>query len=208
MYIAKLDNSVLKFDFLRGLVISHQILECTLNEDFDPETALENDENVIETLKKCTVYRYINDINEESEVLNLDEINLIVFKYIIGIKKTSTNILYQATYMNGKTILANTKSRIVSQLSNNKIDSNSVTGLNQLVLSLMNEIKKNLTKNSPIVLHLHNFKDYESSLIIKSLAIYNQINVQAVVLTNTNPHNGCRPSKIKTNARLNFQTPF
>lgn len=205
MYIAKLNNSVLKSDFLQGLVISHQILEYTINEDFSPETLMENDEKVIETLKKCSVYRYIN---EESEVLNLDEINLIVFKYIIGIKKTSTNLFYQVTYMDGKTILANTKSKIVTQLSNNKIDSNSVTGLNQIILSLINEIKKTLTKNSPIVLHLHNFKDYESSQIIKRLAIYNQINVQAVVLTNTNPHNGCRPSKIKTNARLNFQIPF
>jgi SLT domain-containing protein len=205
MYIAKLNNSVLKSDFLQGLVMSHQILEYTINEDFDPETIVESDEKVKETLKKCSVYRYIN---EESEVLNLDEINLIVFKYIIGIKKTSTNLFYQVTYMDGKTILANTKSKIVTQLSNNKIDSNSVTGLNQIILSLINEIKKTLTKNSPMVLHLHNFKDYESSQIIKRLAIYNQINVQAVVLTNTNPHNGCRPSKIKTNARLNFQVPF
>ena len=55
------------------------------------------------------------------------------------------------------------------------------------------------------MLHLHDFKDYESTLILNTLTSQHKINIRAVVLTNTNPHNGCRPPKIKTKTRLNFQ---
>jgi hypothetical protein len=107
--------------------------------------------------------------------------------------------------MNGEIIVANTKNKILSKLETYKIDSNSVTGLNQLILNLINEIKKTVTKDSPVMLHLHDFKDYESTLILNTLTSQHKINIRAVVLTNTNPHNGCRPPKIKTKTRLNFQ---
>ena len=45
----------------------------------------------------------------------------------------------------------------------------------------------------------------EYNQIIKKLSIQHKLNIKTVVLTNTNPHNGCRPSKIKTKKYLNFQ---
>ena len=192
-------NNILKYipslNTIRHVIDSYNLLESLLDIKLD-------DEEELTPLKNMKAYLFANKIQNN---LELEDPNLVLFKYIIGIKKTPTNLLYHATHMNGEIIVANTKNKILSKLETYKIDSNSVTGLNQLILNLINEIKKTVTKDSPVMLHLHDFKDYESTLILNTLASQHKINIRAVVLTNTNPHNGCRPPKIKTKTRLNFQ---
>jgi hypothetical protein len=202
MYIAKLNSSDIPRNLSYGITFSHDILEYTTNSGFSIELLEKNKNTMLNTIINHKIYKFINETENK---LHLNKINLVQFKYIIGIKKTSTNLLYHATHMNGEIIVANTKSKIVTQLNTYKINSNSVTGLNQIILSLINEIKYKLTKKSPVVLHLHDFKDYESRRIIKTLSIKHKINIKAVVLTNTNPHNGCRPPKIKTKTYINFE---
>ena len=195
MFINNITKYIPSLNTIKNVIDSYNLLENLLNIELDNEEELT-------PLKNMKVYSFTNKIQN---ILELEDPNLVIFKYIIGIKKTPTNLLYHATHMNGEIIVANTKNKILSKLETYKIDSNSVTGLNQLILNLINEIKKTVTKDSPVMLHLHDFKDYESTLILNTLATQHKINIRAVVLTNTNPHNGCRPPKIKTKTRLNFQ---
>lgn len=195
MFINNIIKYIPSLNTIRHVIDSYNLLESLLDIKLD-------DEEELTPLKNMKAYLFANKIQNN---LELEDPNLVLFKYIIGIKKTPTNLLYHATHMNGEIIVANTKNKILSKLETYKIDSNSVTGLNQLILNLINEIKKTVTKDSPVMLHLHDFKDYESTLILNTLASQHKINIRAVVLTNTNPHNGCRPPKIKTKTRLNFQ---
>ena len=195
MFINNIIKYIPSLNTIRHLIDSYNLLESLLDIKLD-------DEEELTPLKNMKAYLFANKIQNN---LELENPNLVLFKYIIGIKKTPTNLLYHATHMNGEIIVANTKNKILSKLETYKIDSNSVTGLNQLILNLINEIKKTVTKDSPVMLHLHDFKDYESTLILNTLASQHKINIRAVVLTTTNPHNGCRPPKIKTKTRLNFQ---
>lgn len=195
MFINNIIKYIPSLNTIRHVIDSYNLLESLLDIKLD-------DEEELTPLKNMKAYLFANKIQNN---LELEDPNLVLFKYIIGIKKTPTNLLYHATHMNGEIIVANTKNKILSKLETYKIDSNSVTGLNQLILNLINEIKKTVTKDSPVMLHLHDFKDYESTLILNTLTSQHKINIRAVVLTNTNPHNGCRPPKIKTKTRLNFQ---
>lgn len=195
MFINNIIKYIPSLNTIKHVIDSYNFLESLLDIKLD-------DEEELTPSKNMKAYLFANKIQNN---LELEDPNLVIFKYIIGIKKTPTNLLYHATHMNGEIIVANTKNKILSKLETYKIDSNSVTGLNQLILNLINEIKKTVTKDSPVMLHLHDFKDYESTLILNTLASQHKINIRAVVLTNTNPHNGCRPPKIKTKTRLNFQ---
>lgn len=194
MFINNIIKYIPSFNTIKNVINSYNLLESLLDIKLDEEEELT-------PLKNMKAYLFTNKIQNN---LELEDPNLVIFKYIIGIKKTPTNLLYHATHMNGEIIVANTKNNILSKLETDKIGSNSVTGLNQLILNLINEIKKTVTKDSPVMLHLHDFKDYESTLILNTLATQHKINIRAVVLTNTNPHNGCRPPKIKTKTRLSF----
>ena len=195
MFINNIIKYIPSLNTIRHVIDSYNLLESLLDIKLD-------DEEELTPLKNMKAYLFANKIQNN---LELEDPNLVLFKYIIGIKKTPTNLLYHATHMNGEINVPNTKNKILYKLETYKIDSNSVTGLNQLILNLINEIKKTVTKDSPVMLHLHDFKDYESTLILNTLASQHKINIRAVVLTNTNPHNGCRPPKIKTKTRLNFQ---
>jgi hypothetical protein len=194
MFINNIIKIIPSFNVIKSIIYSYTLLEKSLN--------IKLDNLELTTLANMKAYFFTNETRNK---LELEDPNLVIFKYVIGIKKTPTNLLYHATHTNGEIIIANTKNKILSKLETYKIDSNSLTGLNQLILSLINEIKESVTKNSPVVLHLHDFKEYESTQILNILSIQHNINIRAVVLTNANPHNGCRPPKIKTKTRLNFK---
>jgi len=150
-------------------------------------------------LKNLVVYKYRNILKKTTS--NLPHINL--FDYIIGIKNTPTNFMYHTAKTNGEVIIANTQNKIITALQLSNISSNSLIGLNHLLLALINNTKDKIPMKSSIILHLQDFKESNVHIIIKTLSEFYEI--KTVVLTNRNPHNGCRPSKIKINKSTTFQ---
>jgi hypothetical protein len=189
MFLNRLTKVCPTLPIVEGTLISFDVLENSLNNNIELIA--------FHQLRDMEVYKYNKFENAESDNLDAE-----IFEYVIGIKTTPTNLLYHATHMNGNIITSNTQNKILSELRGFKINSNAMTGLHHLLLALINETKNKIAESSPIILHLHDFKDHNVFQILHTLSEY--YNIRAVVLTHTNPHNGCRPPKIKTKQSLVF----
>lgn len=192
MFLNRLTKVYPTLPIVEGTIISFDVLENSLNNNIELIAF-----HQLKHLENMEVYQYNKFENAESDNLDAE-----IFEYVIGIKTTPTNLLYHATHMNGNIITSNTQNKILSELRTFKINSNAMTGLHHLLLALINETKNKIAESSPIILHLHDFKDHNVYQILHTLSEY--YNIKAVVLTHTNPHNGCRPPKIKTKQSLTF----
>ena len=193
MFLNRLTKIYPTLSIVEGTLISFDVLESTLNLNTELIAF-----HQLKHLESMEVYQYHKLEHTESDNLDTE-----IFEHVIGIKTTPTNLLYHATHMNGNIITSNTQNKILSELQGFKINSNAMTGLHHLLLALINETKHKIAENSPIMLHLHDFKDHTVYKILHTLSDF--YNIRAVVLTHTNPHNGCRPPKIKTSRPLMFQ---
>jgi hypothetical protein len=152
-------------------------------------------------VKKVKVYKY--------QKLKQSKLKLKtgIFKYMIGIKKTSTNLYYNVTKTNGRVITSDTKNRVLSKAIDPTQNPNTKkTDLDYVLKAIQHETKHKIKKFFPTLLHVQNFKQYIIKKILKSLLPF--YNIKALIITNTNPHNGCRPPKIKTNRRLKFSKQY
>ena len=192
MFLNRLTKVYPTLPIVEGTIISFDVLENSLNNNIELMAF-----HQLKHLENMEVYQYNKFENAESDNLDAE-----IFEYVIGIKTTPTNLLYHATHMNGDIITSNTQNKILSELRAFKINSNAMTGLHHLLLALINETKNKIAESSPIILHLHDFKDHNVFQILHTLSEY--YNIRAVVLTHTNPHNGCRPPKVKTKQSLVF----
>ena len=192
MFLNRLTKVYPTLPIVEGTIISFDVLENSLNNNIELIAF-----HQLRHLENMEVYQYNKFENAESDNLDAE-----IFEYVIGIKTTPTNFLYHATHMNGDIITSNTQNKIFSELRAFKINSNAMTGLHHLLLALINETKNKIAESAPIILHLHDFKDHNVFQILHTLSEY--YNIRAVVLTHTNPHNGCRPPKIKTKQSLVF----
>lgn len=193
MFLNKLTKIYPTLPIIEGTLISLDVLENTLN--FNTELIAFHQ---LKHLENMEVYQY-----HKLEYTKSSNLNTEIFEHVIGIKTTPTNLFYHATHMNGNIITSNTQNKILSELQDFKINSNAMTGLHHLLLALINETKYKMTESSPIMLHLHDFKDHNVFKILHTLSDF--YNIRAVVLTFTNPHNGCRPPKMKTKQQLMFR---
>ena len=152
-------------------------------------------------LRKIKVYKY--------QKLKQSELKLKtnIFKYIIGLRKTSTNIYYNVAKINGEVIVSNTKNRILAEVIDPTQNPNTrKSDLYYMIKAIKRETKNKMKRSFPCVLQIQNFRRYVIKTIYKDLKRF--CNIKAVVVTNTNPHNGCRPPKIKTNTKLRFSRHF
>lgn len=193
MFLNKLTKIYPTLSIVEGTLLSFDVLENTLN--LNTELIAFHQLTHLESME---VYQYSKLEHAESDSLDTE-----IFEHVIGVKMTPTNMLYHATHMNGNIITSNTQNKILSELQAFKINSNTMTGLNHLLLALINETKHKIAESSPTILHLHDFKDHHVFQILHILSGF--YNIKAVVLTHTNPHNGCRPPKIKTRQHLMFR---
>lgn len=189
MFVNRLTKIDPTLSIVEGTLVSFDVLESNLNNNIQLVA--------FHQLRDMEVYQYDKLENTESDSLDTE-----IFEYVIGIKTTPTNLFYHATHMNGNIITSNTQNKILSKLRAFKINSNAMTGLHHLLVALINETRNKIEESSPIILHLHDFKDHNVYQILQTLSEF--YNIRAVVLTNTNPHNGCRPPKIKTKQSLTF----
>jgi hypothetical protein len=149
--------------------------------------------------KKIRVYKY--------QKLKQSKLKTEMFKYIIGIKKTSTNLYYNVAKIDGKILMSNTKNRILSKLVDPTQSPNTrKTDLYYVLKAIKHETKRKMKRSFPTILHVQNFKQYFIKRILKNLRRF--CNIKALIITNTNPHNGCRPPKIKTNTKQRFSKHY
>lgn len=191
-----------------------------LNKVYEDHDAIKNDNKNLELFlnifsnifKKPTTFKISKQLKRVKRIkvykyqkLKQSKLKLKtgIFKYIIGIKKTSTNLYYNVTKTNGRVITSDTKNRILSKAIDPTQNPNTKkTDLDYLLKAIQDETKNKIKKSFPTILHVQNFKQYIIKKILKNLFPF--CNIKALIITNTNPHNGCRPPKIKTNRRLRF----
>jgi hypothetical protein len=190
MFLSKLikENSI--GSLIENVELSVDLLENTLNENIEFMELEQSEEP-----ENFEVYKYVTEDNEDIEM----------FEYIVGIKITATNLSYHVTHMNGEIITSSTKSQILPEserLTFKRSPSAVRTSLNYLLQALINGSYNEMASTSSIVLHLHDFRQPQIKQVYKTLSQH--FNIKSIVTTSTNPHNGCRPSKIKTKHTLRF----
>jgi hypothetical protein len=154
----------------------------------------------IKHFRKIKIYKYQKLKQSRLRLKRKAEI----FRYVIGLKKTSTNLYYSVTKINGEVILSNTKNRILSKIVDPTQNPNTrKTDLYYLLKALRRETKRKMKRAFSTILYVQNFRRYYIKKILRNLSRF--CNIKALVVTNANPHNGCRPPKIKTNTKLRFR---
>lgn len=155
----------------------------------------------LKRIKKVKVYKY-QKLKQSKLKLKTQ-----MFKYIIGLRKTSTNLYYSVTKIDGKVIISNTKNRILSkQVDPTQNPNTRKTDLYYVLKAIKRETRHKMVRSFPTILHVQNFKQYFIKKILRDLLKFCYI--KALIVTNTNPHNGCRPPKIKTNKKLKFSKHY
>ena len=130
---------------------------------------------------------------------NFKSQNLI--KYIIGISIYNTNIIIYLSDIKGTIkFFCTTGSLGIKRKQKKK----KIAVLIKLIKFMMSKIKF-VSKNDLIALHLKNFNDRLGSFTSSFLAKY--YNIELIRINNNQPHNGCRPRKLKRKKRrkLNFE---
>lgn len=158
----------------------------------------------LKRLKRRKVYKYLK--LKQSKL----KLKTGIFRYVIGLKKTSTNLYYNVAKIDGKVVLYNTKNRVLAKFIEPTQNPNTrKSDLYYMLKAIKHETRNKMRRNSlsfPCLLHVQNFKRYVVKEILKKLSRF--CNIRALIITNTNPHNGCRPPKIKTNTKLRFSTNY
>jgi hypothetical protein len=192
--------SFLRITCFRSIFLLSDFLDISLS-FFEERDFSTEQRQFYEVIPGVKVVQYGKDFPEISSSLES-----VMLSYIIGIKLTSTNIIYHVSDMKGQIIVANTQNRILAELHTMKKESNSnsITGLTHTLQALSNEAQTKIRSDKEqIVLHLRDFPEKNVRHIAETLA--ESLNIRVILLTNSNPHNGCRPSKIKTHIVPDFE---
>lgn len=125
--------------------------------------------------------------NKKSSAENFRQ-NLIV--YIININLTSTNTLVSITDIKGNVKIFYSSGQV--NLKGKQKTKQPAALINILKLLM---VKVKFIKNKPLALHFKNTKPHYESFIIKMLK--KKYFIKTIRSYNLQPHNGCRPKKIK-----------
>lgn len=139
-----------------------------------------------------------NLLKKNQQFLNFKSNNLI--KYIMGISIYATNLVIYLSDIKGKIKFFCTAGSLGL---NKKEKKKKVAVLIKLVKAMIFKIKF-VSKNDLIALHLRNFNEKLGTFILSFLIKY--YNIETIKINNNQPHNGCRPRKLKRKRRrkLNF----
>jgi len=120
--------------------------------------------------------------------------------YVIGVVISKTNIIVYLTDIKGELKFFHTAGSLKLKKSQKKKKVIVLTKLLKVLLMNVNFI----TKNDVIALHLQNFNEGLVKLLYHFLVKH--YNLEIVQVNNNQPHNGCRPRKLKRKKRrkLNF----
>jgi len=126
-------------------------------------------------------------LSRKSGLNNLKQ-NLVV--YIININLTNTNTLVNVTDIRGNTKISYSSGSV--NLKGKQKVKQPAALINILKLLI---VKAKFLKNKPIALHFKNTKTHYESFIVNMLK--NKFFIKTIRSYNLQPHNGCRPKKLK-----------
>ena len=138
---------------------------------------------LIEKMKK---QKFIENFLDETVFVN----------YIIGISISKTKIIVYLTDIKGEVIYFNTSGLLnITKKQRRK----KIVVIFKLLKILLFKYK-NLNKNKKIALH---FKNLDKKTVLNILFFITKYlkNIKIIKIINNQPHNGCRPKKIKRNKK-------
>ena len=142
---------------------------------------------VLNDVKKNKKYKLINTIqNNLQDNSNLQN----PINYILNIKVSKTNTLINLSNIKGDPLLSFSGGSINLKKKQKKLQP---LALVNLLKSLI--LKAGFINNKTIALHFQNIKPYYESLIVNLLK--KVVFIKLMKSSNLQPHNGCRPKKIK-----------
>lgn len=133
------------------------------------------------------LHYYYKILNKRSSAKNFKQ-NLIV--YIININLTNTNTLVSITDIKGNVKIFYSSGQV--NLKGKQKTKQPAALINILKLLM---VKAKFIQNKPLALHFKNTKPHYESFIIKMLK--KKFFIKTIRSYNLQPHNGCRPKKIK-----------
>lgn len=113
-----------------------------------------------------------------------------VINYIINVNLSLTNTLVCVTDSSGKVLLSFSSGLINLTKRQKKLQPMALVSIFKILL-----IKASFLKNKSVALHFKNTKPFYESVIIKTLK--DKLFIKTIQSYNLNPHNGCRPKKLK-----------
>ena len=142
---------------------------------------------ILRSIKNNEQTKYLNQIRN-IKIKNTVTLNPIA--YILNISTSRTNTLINLTDSKGQTLIANSGGSINLKKKQKRVQP-------LALLSLLKDflLKSTFMHNQTIAVHFKNVKPYYESLVIKSLK--KLVFIKSIKSSNLQPHNGCRPKKIK-----------
>lgn len=122
----------------------------------------------------------------------------ILINYILGISIYRTNIILYLSDVKGTIIFFITSGFLNIKKKQKK---KKITVLIRLIKFMLLKVKF-VHKNDLIALHLKNFNERLGSFISIFLSKY--YNIELIKINTSEPHNGCRPRKLKRKKRRNL----
>jgi len=147
----------------------------------------EKAENALNYAKNKSQIKYIHKIQNKSQAKNVTQ-NLV--NYILNIQMSTTNTLISLADTRGKPIISLSGGSINLKKRQKKLQPLALINILKFLL-----LKAKFLHGKTVAVHFKNIKVYYESLVIKVLR--KVIFIKSIKSYNLQPHNGCRPKKIK-----------
>lgn len=141
--------------------------------------------NILRHIKANKRAKYVNEIRNNNKQIELNPI-----AYIINICTSKTNTLIDLTDPKGQTLIHNSGGTIDLKKRQKRIQPLALLSLLKTFL-----LKSTFIHGKTVAIHFKNVKPYYESLVIRSLK--KLVFIKSIKSLNLQPHNGCRPKKIK-----------
>ena len=138
-------------------------------------------------IKKNKNFKNLNIIKN---FVNLNKIKQNPFTYIITLTISQTNTLLNLSDTNGKMIISLSSGSINLKKRQKKLQPLALINLLKTLI-----LMTNFKPNESVVIHFKNVKSYYESLVINLLK--KVLFIKSIKSINLQPHNGCRPKKLK-----------
>lgn len=142
---------------------------------------------ILNNIKRDKKYKLINKI--QSNLQNNNSLQNPI-NYILNVKVSKTNTLLNLSNIKGDPLLSFSGGSINLKKKQKRLQP---LALINLLKSLI--LKAGFINNKTIALHFQNVKPYYESLIVNLLKKI--VFIKLIKSSNLQPHNGCRPKKIK-----------
>ena len=130
-------------------------------------------------------------INKNSKFnRKISKFNQGLVTYIINVVLSSTNTFVSVIDLKGNVLISISAGSLNLTKFQKRIQPMALLSVFKVLLP-----KAKFLKNQPVALHFKNVKRFHESFFLKSLK--NKLYIKSFQSYNLNPHNGCRPKKIK-----------